>query len=115
VGDHSYPGETSARGYGSAHQKLRARWRIEVDAGRVDCARCGKPIVPGTPWDLGHDDESGRQAYRGPEHRICNRRAGQERGGRGRGFGDPRPRVSGWWRTGASEQRCEDETPESAS
>jgi hypothetical protein len=68
-------GTTSARGYGWAHQKLRERWKRVVDAGGAVCARCGRPIVPGTPWDLGHVDGSAKALYSGPEHRKCNRGA----------------------------------------
>jgi hypothetical protein len=71
-------GLTTARGYGWRHQRVRAAWRPRVEAGLVDCARCGEPIVPGEPWDLGHDDVD-RGRYRGPEHRYCNRSAGAER------------------------------------
>lgn len=69
------PGSTAARGYGWAHETERRRWAPKVDAGLVDCWRCGQPIEPGRPWDLGHDDDD-RTKYRGPEHRTCNRRAG---------------------------------------
>lgn len=68
-----------ARGYGVAHQAERARWAPKVDAGQVDCARCGEPIIPGRPWDLGHDDND-RSVYQGPEHRHCNREAGGRNG-----------------------------------
>jgi hypothetical protein len=44
----------------------------DVDAGLVDCARCGERIEPGQPWDLGHHD-SDRMRYSGPEHAACNR------------------------------------------
>jgi hypothetical protein len=71
-------GLTTARGYGWRHQRVRAAWRPRVDAGLVDCARCGEPIVPGEPWDLGHDDVD-RSRYQGPEHRACNRSAGAGR------------------------------------
>jgi hypothetical protein len=67
-------GTTTQRGYGAAHQSLRERWRPAVEAGEVDCARCGKRIGPGEEWDLGHDDN--RAEYNGPEHaRECNRAA----------------------------------------
>lgn len=69
------PRKTAARGYGAAHQKLRTRWAPEVEAGLVDCYRCGHWIQPGTPWDLGHDDHD-RSIYTGPEHMTCNRAAG---------------------------------------
>lgn len=69
----SVAGSTSERGYGTAHQKLRAQVKRElVDPGLAFCWRCGRWINPGLPWDLGHDDED-RSLYRGPEHRRCNR------------------------------------------
>lgn len=47
--------------------------------GGVICWRCLEPIVPGQPWDLGHDDFN-RAMYKGPEHRHCNRAtAGRKR------------------------------------
>lgn len=67
-------GNSTERGYGSQHQKLREAWRPSVEAGDVDCARCREPIWPGALWDLGHTDD--RAGYTGPEHRRCNRRAG---------------------------------------
>jgi hypothetical protein len=67
-------GTTGARGYGLSHKAERERWRPKVDAGLVDCARCGDRIEPGRPWDLGHTDD--RTGWTGPEHVTCNRRAG---------------------------------------
>lgn len=72
------PGYSTARGYGTTHQRERARWAPKVDAGLVDCARCKQPIEPGRAWDLGHNDE--RTAWTGPEHVVCNRRAGAVHG-----------------------------------
>lgn len=63
---------TTQRGYGTAHQKLRAQWRPIVEAGLAICARCGKNIPPDAPWDLGHVDGD-RSSYQGPECRRCNR------------------------------------------
>jgi hypothetical protein len=64
--------DTTRRGYGWAHQKLRAQLAPYVAAGVVRCWRCGRNIEPDEPWDLGHDDRD-RSRYRGPEHRACNR------------------------------------------
>jgi predicted nucleic acid-binding Zn ribbon protein len=75
--------KTAARGYGWDHQKLRAWWTPHVDAGLVDCWRCGRHITPGTPWDLGHDDHD-RTTYRGPEHQQCNRSTAATKGNRRR-------------------------------
>jgi hypothetical protein len=65
-------GSTKARGYGITHEKTRARWARSVKAGTVSCARCGYPISPDEPWDLGHVDGD-KTRYSGPEHRRCNR------------------------------------------
>lgn len=61
--------------YGPAHRNLRRAWKPRVAAGDVACARCGDPIDPDEPWDLGHDDDAPGE-YNGPEHRDCNRSAG---------------------------------------
>ncbi len=63
-----------AKGYGWPHQQRRAMWTRKVEAGGVVCARCGKPIVPGSPWDLDHTDD--RSEYLGPSHSSCNRAKG---------------------------------------
>lgn len=83
-------GTTSERGYDRDHQRRREEWRAYVEAGMVACWRCGKPIHPREPWDLGHDDFD-RSKYKGPEHRACNR-ATKRNGQR-----DPEPLVSQWW------------------
>jgi len=41
-----------------------------VNAGLARCARCGDRIIPGTPWDVGHVDGTGRTVVSGPEHRL---------------------------------------------
>lgn len=69
-----YRGTTCSRGYGRAHERLRGWWRPYVEAGLVDCWRCGRRIGAREPWDLGHDDYD-RSVYRGPEHASCNRSA----------------------------------------
>ena len=68
-------GTASARGYGSRHQRTRARLNLEVQTGNTNCARCGLPIQPNTPWALDHDDED-RGTYLGPSHAFCNDSAG---------------------------------------
>lgn len=72
---------TTERGYGTEHQRRRARWAPKVATGRVICWRCGRPILPGQEWDLGHDDsDPTKTRYKGPEHRRANRSAGARKG-----------------------------------
>jgi hypothetical protein len=66
-------GARLAQRYGWKHQKLRAGWARVVRSGRAVCVRCGRPILPGSKWDLGHVDGGGHDEYAGPEHRRCNR------------------------------------------
>jgi hypothetical protein len=74
----THKGNTTQRGYGAYHQRLRAHWAPLVAAGRVDCWRCGQRIPPGAQWHLGHDDHD-RRRYRGPEHAACNSGASRRR------------------------------------
>jgi len=73
-------GTRQQRGYGKAHDDLRARWKPKVEACTVHCHAkvcvmpSGRLILPGQPWDLGHTDD--RTAWTGPEHASCNRAAG---------------------------------------
>jgi hypothetical protein len=64
--------KTVARGYGQTHKARRKRWAAQVARGEVSCARCGHPIWPDEPWDLGHNDHD-RTLPTHPEHRACNR------------------------------------------
>src|SRR5690606_5857784 len=71
-------GSSTARGYGTQHQRLRAAWQARVDRGEVvRCPGCGVRIA-GTDWDRGHAED--RTAYRGPEGSLGNRSDGGKRG-----------------------------------
>ena len=93
MGQQRRRGNTTVRGYGSAHQRLRARLAPIVATGTVACARCGRLIEPGQPWDLGHVDGD-KTRYTGPEHQDCNRAAGAQQRNRPR---DPDPEIRPWW------------------
>jgi hypothetical protein len=72
-------GTRQQRGYDAVHDRLRRQWKPKVEAGQVDChsPTCTAPmrrILPGEQWDLGHTPD--RKAWRGPEHRSCNRSGG---------------------------------------
>ena len=62
------------REYGRKHRQIRRALEPSVVAGLAACSRCGEPIEPGEPWDLGHSDFD-RRFYSGPEHARCNRGA----------------------------------------
>ena len=66
-------GSRQARGYDREHDRLRRRYERRGVVG-MTCPRCGQPILPGQPWDLGHTDD--RTGWTGPEHARCNRSAG---------------------------------------
>jgi len=82
--------KTAERGYGAGHQALRRAWRPYVEAGLVDCARCGRRILPGQSWHLDHDDWD-RRRYLGPSHVRCNVTAPHQK----RANPQPRP-VTRW-------------------
>ena len=68
---------TTERGYGRQYQLLRERYKPVVEGGEAVCARCGRLILPGTPWHLDHRDSADRlrhaeEDYLGPSHRRCN-------------------------------------------
>ena len=70
-------GNSNARGYGSAHRRVRASLADVVARGDVPCARCGQPIRPNDAWHLDHNDD--RSSYLGPSHDTCNTSAGGKR------------------------------------
>jgi hypothetical protein len=74
-------GSATSRGYGSRHKKLREQPAKQVSAGTAVCWRCGRPILPGMPFDLGHSDVT-PGAYAGLEHNFCNRSSGARKGNR---------------------------------
>lgn len=66
---------TASRGYGTAHQRERARHEPAVEAGEAFCCEtvCIMPtrwIRPGSPWHLAHTED--RTAWLGPSHAACN-------------------------------------------
>jgi len=88
---------TADRGYGYPHQALRKRWAARVKRGGVFCChpRCGFEILPGEPWDLGHDPVD-RSRWLGPMHRKCNRNTTLERRLHGVGLRVFRYRSPSW-------------------
>lgn len=72
-------GTRQARGYDATYDAARRMWQRRLDRGEhVEChaPTCLMPmrlLLPGQPFDLGHDDA---RHIRGPEHPTCNRSAG---------------------------------------
>ena len=65
-------GTRQQRGYGPAHDALRASYQRRMDAGEVfTCWRCVTTRIDPTAWHLGHDDAD-RTRYMGPECVPCN-------------------------------------------
>ena len=85
TGSHYKVADSTERGYGPAHRKLRRQWAPKVEAGMTSCSLCGGWIEPGTPWHLDHEPGTLDQ-YRGPAHASCNTSDGGKRGGGWRGL-----------------------------
>jgi hypothetical protein len=91
---------TVERGYGGAHQALRAKWAPLVAAGLVYChepvcIEASRRIEPGSDWDLAHLPD--RSGWRGPAHSACNTAEANRR--RRAPAGEfPRFRTSQRWR-----------------
>lgn len=67
---------TTARGYGNAHQRERRRLLAELVPGTA-CGFCGEPMDSGQPLDLDHSDPATRLLGMPGDrltHRSCNRR-----------------------------------------
>lgn len=63
----------------SRTRTLRPRWQAAINRGEVACWRCGRPIVPGQLWDMGHVTDLARGGDPNemlPEHRGHNRSEG---------------------------------------
>lgn len=52
--NHTHP-MTSPRG---THQRHRRTWTTIITTTGWTCRRCGTPITPGQPWDLGHPTDA---------------------------------------------------------
>src|SRR6266851_3395817 len=97
----TYPRRSTAdRGYGPAHQAARAAAIRAYQPGQP-CADPGCQLggqLWGDPryFDLGHIPGTGKTAYRGLEHRRCNRSTGATWGNLTRRYGQ-RWRASRDW------------------
>lgn len=59
--------------YDGNHRRARQVWATSVSRGETPCRRCGRAILPGQKWDLGHTEDGSPSQ---PEHASCNRAAG---------------------------------------
>lgn len=69
---------TTARGYGTEHQKLRAK--LLPLAYGTPCSRCGQPMLQGQTLHFDHTDD--RTNYLGFSHAACNLKAGAQKAAR---------------------------------
>jgi hypothetical protein len=67
--------------------KMRTRLASQVEAGTAVCVDCGRPVLPGERWELGHKIAVALQPTAllepglvGITHRTCNRSAGAKLG-----------------------------------
>lgn len=70
-------GNSNQRGYGAAHQAMRAHLNRDMQSIGATCVLCGQRINPGEPWHLDHAPD--RSGYRGPAHASCNTSDGGRR------------------------------------
>src|SRR5664279_2408440 len=70
------PNGTTARGYGTAHQKARRLAMLNFVPGRTPCARCYKPMTHADAPELDHDPtDPNHERYLGLSCKSCNRTA----------------------------------------
>ena len=69
--------------YGGEHRKLAAA--TKEAAWGTPCARCRRPMLPGTEIHLDHADGGGPADYAGWSHASCNESAGAKLGNAMRG------------------------------
>lgn len=72
---HQAKAGTTARGYGTDHQRERRR-QLAAAIGQP-CCLCGEPMLAGQALALDHTPD--RTAYRGMAHATCNSRDGARR------------------------------------
>lgn len=63
-------GTRQQRGYDAAHDRMRLEVAKLVAKGQAVCPKCGRPVLPGSEWHLGHTDD--RTSWTGAEHAFCN-------------------------------------------
>ena len=75
---------SALRSTGSTRQWRKLRAAMEqrlVDHGALPCWRCGLPVTPDMPWNLGHVVDralGGDDSALAPEHRRCSDSSGTE-------------------------------------
>jgi hypothetical protein len=68
-----------------AYRQVRRGFKLIHLSGGAICVRCGKPIEPHEPMDIGHVDGD-PTTIAGPEHRRCNRATSSHRRRRSRAW-----------------------------
>jgi hypothetical protein len=61
---------------------MRPIYAAQIKAGRGICGRCGRQVIPGQKFDVGHIVPDGRVSRQNVrlEHEKCNRSAGGKAG-----------------------------------
>ena len=87
-------GNTTARGYGYEHRRIRQALLTTLAPG-TPCPHCQRPMDASMALDLDHTDD--RRGYRGLAHRTCNRRAGAHKRNAMRSQRSAKPVTSRNW------------------